>query len=182
MISQITLMLALSLAPLQGTTLLTNSSVVQEPSAKIDTSYDSERDKTTIRLAPIKIAGEVGKYRSVHMSPYFSFPGHTLATPAIVDFELQTVIKGRLRTDLYVLFVIDGEKIFLSSSRWAVKRPVPGRVWVGERLVFRMPYETFRRITAARTFAITFDGVEFVVGDSERETLRELLTQMKAGL
>ena len=99
------------------------------------------------------------------MSPSFSFPGHTPVTPAIVDFELQTVVRGRLRTDLYVVFVIDGETIFLSSSRWAVKRPIPGRVWMGERLVFRMPYETFVRVTKAKTFAIKFDGVSFPVGE-----------------
>ena len=133
-----------------------------------------------MRLAPVLVfSGEQGKYRSLQMSPYFSFPGHEPITPAIVDFELQTVIKGRLSTDLYVLFIIDGEKVFLSSSRWAVKRPVPGRVWVGERFVFRMPYETFLKITKAKTVAISFDGISFAVGESERQTLRELLTYMK---
>jgi hypothetical protein len=154
-----------------------NPAAPQTP--KIGTSYDSEKDRTTIRLAPVKIAGEAGKYRSVHMSPYFSFAGHERNTPAIVDFELQTVVNGRLRTDLYVLFIIDGEKVFLSSSRWAIKRPVPGRVWMGERLVFRMPYETFVKITKAKTFAITFDGLSFAVGDTERQALSELLAYMK---
>jgi hypothetical protein len=148
--------------------------------AKIETSYDNGKDRTTVRLAPVLIfSGELGKYRSLQMSPYFSFPGREPITPAIVDFELQTVIKGRLSTDLYVLFVIDGEKVFLSSSRWAVKRPVPGRVWVGERLVFRMPYETFLKVTKAKTLEVKFDGVGFVVGEAERQTLRELLTYMK---
>jgi hypothetical protein len=176
----IVLMLALSFSSSQltrGQFLLTSASVTQEPSAKIETSYD--RDKTTIRLAPVKIAGEVGKYHSLHMSPHFSFPGHSLVTPSIIDFELQTVVKGRLRTDLYVLFVIDGEEVFLSSSRWAIKRPVPGRVWVGERLVFRMPFATFLKITKAKTFAIKFDGVTFSVGETERRTLSELLSYMK---
>jgi len=139
---------------------------------KIETTYDFAKDRTTIRLAPVKIVGEAGKYRGIHMSPYFSFPGHERTTPALVDFEVQTVVKGRLRTDLYVLFIIDGEKMFLSSSRWAIKRPVPGRVWVGERLVFRMPYETFVRITKAKTLAISFDGVSFPVGDNEQQALK----------
>ena len=146
---------------------------------KFETTYDFAKDRTTIRLAPVKIVGEAGKYRSIHMSPYFSFPGHEPNTPSLVDFEVQTVVKGRLRTDLYVLFIIDGEKVFLSSSRWAIKRPVPGRVWVGERLVFRMPYDTFVRITKAKTLALSFDGVSFPVGDNEQQGLKELLSYMK---
>jgi hypothetical protein len=147
--------------------------------ANIEIAYDKAKDRTTVRLAPVQISGEVGKYRSLHMSPYFSFPGQEPVTPSLVDFELQTVVKGRLRTDLYVVFVIDGETVFLSSNRWAVKRPVPGRVWVGERLVFRMPYETFSKITKAKTFAIKFDGVVFTVGETQQQALSELMTYMK---
>jgi hypothetical protein len=113
------------------------------------------------------------------MSPYFSYPGKDPRTPEFVNFELTSVVAGRLRTDLYVVFLIDGEKIFLSSSRSAIKRPVPGRVWVGERLVFRMPYETFVRITKAKTFEIKFDAVRFPVGERELQALRELLTYME---
>jgi len=141
----------------------------------VEITYDKAKDQTTVRLAPVQVSGEMGKYRSIHMSPYFSFPGRRPSTPSIIDFELQTVVKGRLSTDLYVVFVIDGETVFLSSNRWAVKRPVPGRVWVGERLVFRMPYETFLKITKARTFAIKFDGVEFPVSDTQKQALSKLL-------
>jgi hypothetical protein len=88
-------------------------------------------------------------------------------------------MKGRLRTDLYIVFIIDGETVFLSSNRWAVKRPVPGRVWVGERLVFRMPYETFVKVTKATTFEIKFDAMKFSVGESQRQALRDFLTYMK---
>jgi hypothetical protein len=102
-----------------------------------------------------------------------------LFAPAIIDFELQTVVKGRLSTDLYVVFIIDSETVFLSSNRWAIKRPIPGRVWMGERLVFRMPYETFLKITKAKEFAIKFDGVRFSVGETQMKALRELLTYMK---
>src|ERR1044071_7038778 len=103
---------------------------------KLETTYDGASDKTTVRLPPVKLSGERAQYHSLHMSPSFSYPGKTPARPSIIDFELQTVVKGRLRTDLYVLFIIDGEKVFMSSNRSAIKRPVPGRVWMGERLVF----------------------------------------------
>jgi hypothetical protein len=140
----------------------------------IEIAYDSAKDRTTIRRAPVQVSGAVGKYVSLYVSPYFSFPGRRPITPSIVDFELQTIVKGRLKTDLYVVFVIDGETVFLSSNRWAVKRPVPGRVWVGERLVFRMPYETYLRITKAKTFEIKFDGIRISVGETQKQALSEL--------
>jgi len=148
---------------------------------KTETTYDAEKDKTIIKLAPLQISGENGKYVSLHMSPSFSFSGGQVVTPSIIDFELQTVVRGRLRTDLYVVFMIDGEKVFLSSSRWAIKRPVPGRVWKGERLVFRMPYETFVKITKANSFEIKFDAVTFSVGETQQQALRDFLTYMKPG-
>ena len=158
------------------------SSPVAPQAAEIETSYASSKDQTTVKLAPVQISGEQDKYHSLHMSPSFSFPGHQrVAAPAIVDFELQTVVKGRLRTDLYVVFIIDGETVFLSSNRWGIKRPVPGRVWMGERLVFRMPYETFVRVTKAKDFQIKFDGIKFSVGETQKQALRELLDYMKAG-
>ena len=83
-----------------------------------------------------------------------------------------------LDSDLYVVFIVDGEMIFLSSNRRGIPRPVPGRRWVGERLVFRMPYETFVKITKAKKFEITFDGVKFEVGESQMQTLREFAMKM----
>ena len=146
---------------------------------KIETSYDRDKDRTTVRLAPVQISGELDKYHSLHMSPSFSFPAQQFAVPATIDFELQTVVKGRLSTDLYVVFIIDSETVFLGSNRRAIKRPIPGRVWMGERLVFRMPYETFLKITKAKQFAIKFDGVRFLVGETQMKALRELLSYMK---
>jgi len=140
---------------------------------KVETSYDSGKDKTTVRLAPVQISGENGKYHSLQMSPAFSYSGKEPRTPEIIDFELRTVVRGRLDTDLYVLFMIDGEKVFLSSNRSAIKRPVPGRVWLGERLVFRMPYETFVKITKARALEIRFDDVKFSLSDEHLQLLRE---------
>ena len=145
---------------------------------KIETSYDAGKDKTTVRLAPLQISGENGKYRSLKMSPAFTYSGKEPRPPDIIDFELRTVVKGRLDTDLYVLFVIDGEKVFLSSNRWAIKHPVPGRVWVGERLVFRMPYETFVKITKAKSVEIKFDAVIFPLGESHLQALRDFLVSM----
>jgi hypothetical protein len=149
--------------------------------AKIETSYDSSEDRTTVRLAPVLISAEQDKYRSLHMAPAFSYPGHDPRTPEIIDFELRTVVKGKLKVDLYALFIVDGEKIFLSSNRWGEKEGSLGRGWMGEYLVFRMPYETFLKITRARTFEIKLDGISFPVGEEQLQALRELAQQIKAG-
>jgi hypothetical protein len=181
MVKQTPLLLSLLLSVSQLSLFPIHNAVSGEPqdAAKIETTYDVEKDKTTITLMPVQISGENGKYHSLKMSPSFSFNGRQVVTPAIIDFELRTVVRGRLRTDLYVVFMIDGEKVFLSSSRSAIKRPVPGRVWVGERLVFRMPYETFVKITKANSIQIKFDAVTFSLGETQQQALREFLTYMK---
>lgn len=148
---------------------------------KIEIFHDAKKDKTTVRLAPVQISGDNGKYHSLHMAPAFSYPGKEPRSPEIIDFELRSVVKGRLDTDLYVLFVIDGEKLFLSSNRWAIKRPVPGRLWTGERLVFRMPYETFEKTTRAKTFEIRFDGVRFPLSEEHLRMLRAFGNHMRSG-
>jgi hypothetical protein len=154
----------------------TDASVAQ--SAKIETSYDRSENKTTVRLAPVKVSGEKDKYHSLHFAPSFSYSGEIPRKPEHIDFELQTVVKTKLKVDLYVVFMVDGETVFLSSNRWAVKKPVPGRPWVGERLVFRMSLETLLKITNAKKVAIKMDAVTFDVGESQLQALRDFARQM----
>lgn len=147
---------------------------------KIDTTYDSVKDKTTVRMAPVKISGDKDKYHSLHMSPSFSYAGRQPQTPQSIDFELQTVVKGKLRKDLHVVFIVDGETIFLSSNRWGIKRPVPGRNWMGERLVFNTPYETFLKIGAAKTLGIKMDAVRFELGDPQMQAIRDFARHVQS--
>ena len=128
---------------------------------------------------PVKISGDKDKYHSLHLSPAFSYPGHQPKLPEIIDFELLTVVKGKLRVDLYVVFVIDGETIFLSSNRWGINRPVPGRRWMGERLVFRMPYQTFLKMAAAKTVAVKLDAVQFEFGEEPMQALRDFVKHIR---
>lgn len=125
-----------------------------------------------MRLMPVQISSAKAQYHSVHIAPAFSYPGNQFKKPETIDFEVQTVVKTRLKIDLYVVFVVDGETIFLSSNRWAVKRPVPGKRWSGERLVFRMPYETLLKLAKAKTVNIKMDGVVFPLTEPVLERLR----------
>lgn len=155
--------------------LATAPGAAQEAGAipQIETAYNSVQDKTTVRMSPMQISEDRGRYHSLHLAPAYSFPGQVPRTPEIIDFELQTVVKARkLKVDLYVLFVVDGEKIFLSSNRWGVKKPVPGRPWVGERLVFRMPYETLLKLANAKQASIRLDGIDFELSDDHLRALR----------
>lgn len=145
----------------------------QPRDSRIVSSYDVAKDRTTVKLKPIKIGGPLNNFHSVHFAPAYSYAGTKPQLPEIIDFEVQTVVKGRLSTDLYVEFVIDGEKIFLSSNRSAIKRPVPGRRWPGERMIFRMPYETWLKLTRANTVEIRLGGTSFAVAESELKVLRD---------
>ena len=149
------------------------ASVPQQADTRVVTTYDATKDKTTVRHSPVQIGGPKDKYHSIHMAPAYSHPGKEPRTPELIDFELRTVVKGKLRIDLYVLFIVDGEKIFMSSSRRAVKKGDLGRGWMGEHLVFRMPSETFLKITRARSVEITFDGISFPLDEEQLKGLRE---------
>ncbi len=151
-----------------------SDSITQVATANIETVYDSRKDRTTVRLAPVHISSAKDKYHSLHLAPSFSYPGREPRTPEIIDFELRTVVKGKLKIDLYVLFIVDGEKIFLSSNRWGVKKGQLGRGWMGEHLVFRMPYETFEKITRAGSFEIRLDSSRFPVGEEQLQNLQDL--------
>jgi len=162
------------LAPCIGQTAATD-----HEKTKTQTTYDSVKDKTTVRLLPVKISGPKAQYHSIHISPAFSYPGKSFQKPQQIDFEVQTVVKTKLKVDLYVVFVVDGEEIFLSSNRSAMRNPVPGKKWIGERLVFRMPYDTLMKITRARSVEIKLDGVRFPIEETVLEQVREFVRRLE---
>ena len=149
---------------------------------RITTRYDYGKNITTVKLVPVKISGDKDKYHSLHVSPAFSYSGHQPTLPETIDFELITVVKGKLRVDLYVVFVVDGETIFLSSNRWGTKRPVAGRRWMGERLVFGMPYQTFLKMAAAKTVAVKLDAVQFEFGEEPMQVIRDFAKHIQTNL
>ncbi|HKO59689.1 MAG TPA: hypothetical protein VJV03_00885 [Pyrinomonadaceae bacterium] len=151
-----------------------------QESGAIITAHDQGKNMTTVKVVPVKISGDKDKYHSLHISPAFSYPGHQPKLPEVIDFELLTVVKGKLRVDLYVVFVIDGESIFLSSNRWGIKRPVPGLRWMGERLVFRMPYQTFLKMAAAKTVAVKLDAVKFDFSEEPMQAIRDFAKHMQS--
>lgn len=166
------ILLVLTVSALTLAHVSNGESLIQTP--KIETSYDSGKNKTTVRMAPMKIADEKGLYHSIHLAPAFSYRGREPRSAEIIDFEVQTVVKARqLKVDLYVLFLIDGEKIFLSSNRRGVKNPLPGRRWVGESLVFRMPLETMVKLANAKQAMIRMDGLDFELSSDHLSALRE---------
>jgi len=157
------------------------TSKAQDSSApiQIETKYDAARNATTVRLLPVQISGEKAQYQSVQISPSFSYPGQTFRKPDFLDFEVQTVVKTKLKIDLYVVFLVDGETIFLSSNRSALKRPGPGKRWIAERLVFRMPYETLRKLSKAKTVEIKLDSVRFPLTASVLDQIREFALRVE---
>jgi hypothetical protein len=78
----------------------------------------------------------------------------------------------RLNPDLYAVFVVDGKPIHFSSNRSAIRNPVPGRSWIGERMVFLIPREEFLKLAAAEKLAIKMGGVTFEFSDELRDSVR----------
>jgi hypothetical protein len=141
--------------------------------AQFETVYDVQKDLTTVRLPFSRISGEKDRYYSLDFSVYFTYSGKTKQPPESVNFELISVVKARkLNSDLYVVFVVDGEQMHFGSNRSAMPNPVKGRTWVGERIVFKIPLEKFDKLASAKELAIKMGSVVFPLNDEARESLR----------
>jgi hypothetical protein len=146
----------------------------------VETSYDKEKDVTTVRSTSVRLSGEKDRYHSLDFSLHFSYPGQVRRIPERINFDLMSVVKGRrLNTDLYVVFLLDGKPAHFSSNRSAIRNPVPGRLWVGERLVFLIPCEDFLKMMAAEKLTIKMGDVMFDVKDEARESLRAFAKALK---
>ncbi|HZI60222.1 MAG TPA: hypothetical protein VFD62_05900, partial [Pyrinomonadaceae bacterium] len=122
------------------TTLIVSLLVVVIPQDElkgIDNVLDENTKVRTLRLRSIPISGPKDRYHSLAFSIYALYRADWAERPDIVNFELVSVVKARkLNTDLYVVFVVDGKELHFSSNRSAIRRPVPGKPWIGERMVF----------------------------------------------
>ena len=148
---------------------------VPDPDNELITKYDKARNVTTVSLLPLQISGKKANYYSLHLTASFDYPGQSFKAPDSIRFEIRSVVKGRkLNPDLYVVFVIDGKEIHLSSNRWAVMNPLPGRSAIGEVIVMNMPAEMFLKFVTARETAIKMGGTSFPLTWIHQETLRTL--------
>ena len=147
---------------------------------KSETVYDPQKDLTTVRSQSIKLARDKDRYHSLDFTLHYSYNGQVRRTPERVNFELVSVVKARrLNTDLYVVFLVDGKPIHFSSNRSAIRNPVPGRLWMGERMDFLIPYEDFLKMAAAEKLAIKMGGVVVELNDEVRDSLRAFAEVLK---
>ena len=138
-----------------------------------ETVYDQVKNVTTVRLPSTKLSGAKGRYHSLSFSINYGYQGKTPVPPERVSFELTSVVKARrLNTDLYVVFVADGKPIHFSSNRSAIRNPVRGRPWIGEKMVFLIPREDFLKLAAAETLAIKMGDVTFEFSEELRNSVR----------
>jgi hypothetical protein len=163
----------------QSTTVY--SQATQSPqSQKIQIDYDLVKDVTSARLLRFRIANNTDRYHSLDLSASYIYSGKTQTTQPKVDVELFTVVKARkLNTDLYVVFLIDGKEVHFSSNRSAIRNPVPGRLWSGERMVFSLRLEEFKKLAAAEKLAIKMDSVRFDLDDAALSALKLFADEIK---
>jgi hypothetical protein len=154
--------------------------VIVSPQQTIQTVYDSQKNLTTVRLPVTKLSDEKDRYHSLSFSIDYAYPGQTPSPPERVNLELRSVVKARrLNTDLYVLFLVDGKPIHFGSNRSAIRNPVPGKPWIGEKMVFPLPREEFLRVAAAQTLAIKMAGVTFEFSDELLDKVRAVADGIK---
>ncbi|HKS08120.1 MAG TPA: hypothetical protein VJS13_01140 [Pyrinomonadaceae bacterium] len=141
----------------------------------LESDYDQLKNVSTVRIPQTGLSYEKGRYHRVSFLVEYSFPGKTPSPPAHVNFELLTVVKARqLNPDLYVVFVVNGEPIHFSSNRSAIRNPVRGKPWIGERMVFLIPREDFLKLAAAEKLAIKLGDVTIESNEEMRASLRAL--------
>lgn len=160
------------------TILLILSFICQSPHAapRVETRFDEQKNLTTQSLGPVRLSGPKNRYHSLDFTLSRSYEGTTSAAPNRINFELVSVVKARLlNSDLYVVFVIDGKQVHFSSNRSAIRNPVPGRLWIGERMIFSLPYDEFVKITNAEKLSLKMGADVFDFNDTSREALRQFL-------
>ena len=141
---------------------------------------DPRTGANIIRSKSIPISGPKDRYHSLSFRISYPNPDNS-GWPKTVKFELVSVVKARrLNTDLYVVFVVDGKEIHFSSNRSAIRRPVPGKPWIGERMVFLIPYEQFHNMAEAKTLNVKLGGVTFDFPDQARRAIGSMDFTMRA--
>jgi hypothetical protein len=139
----------------------------------IKSTHDPVRDLTTVRSQSVHLSGDKDQYHSLDFTLHYSHPGKEPRIPERINFDLVSVVKARkLNSDLYVVFVVNGKPIHYSSNRSAIRNPVPGRLWVGERMVFLIPYDEFLKLAAAEKLSIKLGGVEVPFSGEARDAVR----------
>ena len=149
--------------------------IPQDELKGIDNVLDENTKVRTLRLRSIAISGPKDRYHSFAFSIYALYPPNWAERPDIVNFELVSVVKARkLNTDLYVVFVVDGKEFHFSSNRSAIRRPVRGKPWIGEKMVFRIPCEQFLKMGGAKTFSVKLGDVTFDFDDEMRAAINRM--------
>ena len=134
-----------------------------------------------VRSKSIPVSAPKDPYQSLSFSISYATDNFPALPKMVVKFELVSVVKARrLNADLYVVFVIDGKEIHFSSNRSAIRRPIPGKPWIGERMVFRIPFEQFQNMTKAKTLSVKLGRVTFDFDNKARLAMGEMEMAMRS--
>lgn len=146
----------------------------------INVNYNLDTEVTTARLVRFRIADNNDRYHSLDLSAFYTYSRKSPQTDPKVELELYSVVKARtLNSDLYVVFVLDDKEVHFGSNRSAIRNPVPGRLWIGERMVFPIPLEDYRKLAAAKELAIKMGAVRFDLDEDARRSLKAFAETIK---
>jgi hypothetical protein len=145
----------------------------QDKGARTEATPGGYRINTIVRLESILLSGPKDRYHRLTLSISYVQKSGERNRPDVVDVELVSVVKARkLNTDLYVVFLADGQEHHFGSSRSAIRGPVPGKPWIGERMVFHVPREDFLKWTEAEKLGVKLGGVVFDFSEQHRSAVR----------
>jgi len=148
--------------------LIANTAVAQT-----ETSSEDNFTLTAMVKNPVRLAREKDRYHSLDFSLSAKWNPDSDKQPKEIEFTLISVVKAKkLNSDLYVVFVVDGKELHFGSNRSAIKRPVPGRTWIGERMVFQIPFDDYLKLVAAEKLALKMGDIVFDFDERARAEVR----------
>jgi hypothetical protein len=160
--------------------LIAGLPVSAQTAPRVQTSFDESKNLTTVKLGPVHLSGDKAQYHSLDFTLKYDYPGTIKTIPKQVNFELVSVVKSRrLNTDLHVVFLINGKPVHFGSNRSAIRNPVPGRLWIGERMDFQIPYEDFESLSASTKISIKLGNIFFDFNDENRSMLKIFASTIK---
>jgi hypothetical protein len=165
----------------------TNTPNVRRSKTKVDVKYDKASDMTTVWLAPMTVihTGGENEREELELSASFSFPKHTIITPASVKIHVFSIYAGGagFEEDRRLIVTADDERIDLGNMELGFQdsfRPSHDRFpWVSQNLSLSVGYTDFLRVSKARKVQGVVGRKKFTLSSKQLQFLKDFAELMQ---